>query len=62
MSVSPETDPDGVDTAPDTELHENVRHSEEGVEAPAADGENAPPATGLIGNGGMVDPRYIAPR
>jgi hypothetical protein len=46
----------------DPEVHENVRHSAEGVEETPVDEENAPPATGLIGNGGMVDPRYIAPR
>jgi hypothetical protein len=60
--MNPDNDGDGVDAPDDTELHENVRHSEEGVEQPVADEENAPPATGLIGNGEMVDPRYIAPR
>ena len=39
----------------------NVRDSEEGVEVEAAPDE-AQPAAGLIGNGKMTDPRYLAPR
>ncbi|MDQ1711021.1 MAG: hypothetical protein QOE45_471 [Frankiaceae bacterium] len=62
MNVSPENDGDGVDVAPNPEVHENVRHSTKGVEEPVVDEEHGPPATGLIGNGATVDPRYIAPR
>lgn len=66
MSISPETDPDGVDDAPSTEVHENTRHSEEGVEEQVGS-DGGEPATGLIGGGAsgigeMTDPRYIAPR
>jgi hypothetical protein len=39
----------------------NVRDSEEGVEVAAVETEGEP-ATGLIGNGKMTDPRYLAPR
>jgi hypothetical protein len=55
-------DKDGVDAPTDPDVHENVRHSAAGVEDSVVDEEHAPPATGLIGNGEMVDPRYIAPR
>ena len=67
MSGKPETDPDGVvgrdDTTDETaEVHENVREGTEGVETPgdAASGDDA--ANGLIGNGAMTDPRYLAQR
>jgi hypothetical protein len=59
---SPEPDGDGVDVAPDPELHETVRHTEKGVESRVVDPGHERSATGLIGNGEMVDPRYIAPR
>lgn len=62
MSVSPETDPDGVDRDDQsTEIHENVRTSTEGVEA-AGDAAGEDTATPLIGNGAMTDPRYLAQR
>ena len=56
MKRTPETEnPDKV--------HENVRESTDGVEtAPAAGDAGADPATGLIGNGRGVDPRYISQR
>jgi hypothetical protein len=57
MSVSPETDPDGVvDRDTSSEVHENVRESAEGVEEVAAGGDTA---AGLIGNGNITDPRYV---
>jgi hypothetical protein len=64
MSVSPETDPDGVDRPTESAEHENTRESTEGVEDVAVPGgeEQGKAATGLIGNGQMVDPRLIAPR
>lgn len=45
-------------------VHENVRDSTEGVETePGSDGSSGgEPATGLIGNGQMTDPRYLAQR
>lgn len=67
MSVSPENDPDGVvgrDDDEAAEVHENTREGTEGVETPG-DGSGAgggDTATGLIGNGGMTDPRYLAQR
>jgi hypothetical protein len=64
MSVSPENDPDGVvgrdDDEQTAEVHENVRESSDGVETPGDGGGDT--ATGLIGNGGMTDPRYLAQR
>ncbi|HEV2891290.1 MAG TPA: hypothetical protein VGX28_13025 [Frankiaceae bacterium] len=68
MSVSPETDPDGVVGRDDetTEVHENVREGTEGVETPGDGGTDVTgggdAATGLIGNGHMTDPRYLAQR
>jgi hypothetical protein len=65
MSVSPETDPDGVDRdETSTDAHENVRESTEGVETTpeGAEGGAGDTATGLIGNGKMTDPRYLATR
>ncbi|HEU0129690.1 MAG TPA: hypothetical protein VFQ85_01700 [Mycobacteriales bacterium] len=62
MSVSPETDPDGVDRPTDSDVHENVRDSAEGVEEAPVSGAGAEPSPGIIGNGGMTDPRYIAQR
>lgn len=46
---------------PKTADQGNVRDSEEGVESEAVQTEGEA-ATGLIGNGEMVDPRLIAPR
>lgn len=62
MSVSPENDPDGVVERSDetAEVHENVREGTEGVESPGDGGGDT--ATGLIGNGQMTDPRYLAQR
>lgn len=69
MSDKPETDPDGVvgrddeTTEENGEVHENVREGTEGVETPgdgAHGGDSA--ANGLIGNGAMTDPRYLAQR
>ena len=62
MSESPEKDPDGVVGREDetAEVHENTRESTDGVETPGDGGGDT--ATGLIGNGGMTDPRYLAPR
>jgi hypothetical protein len=62
MSHKPEHDQDGVDRDDTTaEVHENVRHSTEGVEEKAA-GTKGRPAAGLIGNGMGVDPRLTAQR
>jgi hypothetical protein len=66
MTTNPDHDRDGVDNAPDAELHENVRESEEGVESkPVSAGDK--PAAGLIGGGAsgigeMTDPRYVGQR
>lgn len=64
MSVNPENDPDGVvgrdEDEQSAEVHENTRESTEGVETTADGGADT--ATGLIGNGGMTDPRYLAQR
>lgn len=68
MSVSPETDPDGVVERDDqqSEVHENVREGTEGVETTGDGGADVTgggdAATGLIGNGHMTDPRYVAQR
>ena len=63
MSVSPETDPDGVVGRDDetAEVHENVRESAEGVEEIPA-GAGGDTATPLIGNGLATDPRNTATR
>jgi hypothetical protein len=62
MSETPKNDPDGVVGRDDdeTEVHENTRESTEGVETRGDGGGDT--ATGLIGNGGMTDPRYLAQR
>ena len=62
--MTPDKDGDGVERDTQTAEHENVRDSTEGVEEVAVPGgeEQGKPAAGLIGNGQMVDPRYIAPR
>ena len=62
MTKLPEHDGDGVE-ARDTsaEIHENTRSSEDGVEkAPVS--TQGEPATGLIGAGKGVDPRYVSQR
>ena len=61
----PQKDGDGVDhpeTDEVTEVHENTRSSEEGVEATPETNGQGEPAAGLIGNGEGVDPRYLAQR
>ena len=67
MSIDREKDPDGVDEAPSTEVHENTRTSAEGVEEQADTTEGRDAAAGLIGGGAsgkgeMTDPRYITTR
>jgi hypothetical protein len=64
MKVTPEKDPDGVDREDTSaELHENTRSSAEGVEEEAVpSGGEGEPATGLIGAGQAVDPRYVGQR
>jgi hypothetical protein len=68
MDTTRKQDPDGVDRDnTDTELHENVRESTEGVERKGAPADKRRPAAGLIGGGAtgvgeMTDPRYIAQR
>ena len=66
MSVKPENDGDGIDRDDDpTTMHENVRDSAEGVEeqpVPGGGDSGGKPATGLIGNGQAVDPRYVSQR
>lgn len=55
-------DQDGVDRDDaKAGVHENVRDSEVGSEKELAD-DGRDPATGLIGNGQGVDPRYISQR
>ena len=52
-----------METERPEKLHTNTRDSEEGVEAePAGVDEGREPATGLIGNGKGVDPRYVSQR
>ena len=53
MSVSPETDPDGVDQPTESEVHGNVRESAEGVEAPPPPEHDAGE---LIGGGAAAEP------
>ena len=63
MKRTPENDGDGVDREDTTAVHENVRESEDGVEKAPERGDGlGEPATGLIGNGAGVDPRYISQR
>ncbi len=63
MSVNPENDGDGVDRDDQSaEVHENTRTSTEGVEESPATATGDEPATGLIGNGAAVDPRYVIQR
>lgn len=62
MSRRPANDQDGVDRQDASdEVHENTRHSTDGVETEGAPAKGEP-AAGLIGNGEAVDPRLTAQR